>query len=61
MSQFTNPPKTPGARVGDDLQTQMLEAAAHERQVKETEEIHREEAAEDGKTTAKRPWWRFWG
>ena len=63
MSQFANPPETPGARVGDDLQQQMLQAAEHERQVHETEEIHREEAAEDaaeGKSLPKRPWWKFW-
>jgi hypothetical protein len=61
MSQFTNPPETPGSRVGDDLQKQMLEDAERDRLVHETEEIHREEAAEDGKTAAKRPWWKFWG
>jgi hypothetical protein len=61
MSQFVNPPETPGSRVGDDMQKAALEAAQHEHLVKETEEIHREEAAEEGKTSPKRPWWKFWG
>jgi hypothetical protein len=61
MSEFANPPETPGARVGDELQREMLEDAQHDRMVHETEEIHREEAAEDGKTVSKRPWWKFWG
>jgi hypothetical protein len=61
MSQFANPPETPGARVGDDLQKDLLRDADHDRLVHETEEIHRKEAAEEGKTPAKRPWWKFWG
>jgi len=61
MSEFANPPETPGARVGDELQREMLEDAQHDRMVHETEEIHREEAAEDGRTVSKRPWWKFWG
>jgi hypothetical protein len=61
MSEFANPPETPGARVGDELQREMLEDAQHDRMVHETEEIHREEAAEDGRTVTKRPWWKFWG
>jgi len=60
MSQFTNPPETPGSRVGDDIQKQMMGQADHDRLVHETEEIHREEAEEEGKTLPKKPWWKFW-
>jgi hypothetical protein len=62
MSQFDmNEPRTPGGRMGADMEKQFMEQAEHERQAHETEEIHREEAAEDGKTLPKRPWWKFWG
>jgi hypothetical protein len=62
MSMFNmDQPRTPGARVGDDIQKELLQEAEHERLVHEAEEIHREEAAEEGKTVAKRPWWKFWG
>jgi len=62
MSMFNmDNPRTPGARVGDDIQKDLLREAEHERQVHETDEIHREEAAEEGKTLPKRPWWKFWG
>jgi hypothetical protein len=62
MSQFDmNQPRTPGGRMGADMEDQFLEQAEHERLAKETEEIHREAAAEDGKTLPKKPWWKFWG
>jgi hypothetical protein len=60
MSQFTNPPETPGSRVGDDMQRQMMEQAEHDRLAHETEEIHREEASEEGTSVPKKPWWKFW-
>jgi hypothetical protein len=60
MSQFTNPPETPGSRVGDDMQRQMMEQAERDRMAHETEEIHREEAAEEGTALPKKPWWKFW-
>ena len=63
MSQFDmNQPRTPGGRMGADMEKQLMEQAEHERLVHETEEIHREEAAEDGVAAPeKRPWWKFWG
>ena len=62
MSQFDmNQPREPGAGVADDLQKEYLEEAAHDRLAREAEEIHREEATEEGTTVPKRPWWRFWG
>ncbi len=40
---------------------QLRHEADHERLVKETEEIHAEEAAERGEVPpAKAPWWMFW-
>jgi hypothetical protein len=61
MSQFNmNQPRTPGGRMGDDLEKEYLEEAEHDRLAHETEEIHREEAAEEGTTLPKKPWWRFW-
>jgi len=61
MSMFNmDQPRTPGARVGDDIQKQLLQEGEHERLVHETEEIHREEAAEEGATLPKKQWWKFW-
>jgi hypothetical protein len=61
MSESENEPTTPGARMGDDLQKEYLEEAEHDRLGDRTEEIHREEAAEEGRSSPKRPWWKFWG
>jgi hypothetical protein len=63
MSQFNmNQPRTPGGRMGDDLEKEYLEEAKHDQLASETEEIHREEAEEAGAAApAKRPWWKFWG
>jgi hypothetical protein len=63
MSQFNmDQPRTPGGRMGDDMEKQLMQEAEHERLAHETEEIHREEAAEAGETApARRPWWKFWG
>jgi hypothetical protein len=61
MSQFNmNQPRTPGGRMGDDMEKQLMNEAEHERLAHETEEIHREEAAEEGKILPKKPWWKFW-
>jgi hypothetical protein len=46
--------------MGDDLEKEYLEESEHDRLAHETEEIHREEAAEEGTTLPKKPWWRFW-
>ena len=56
-----NQPETPSGRMGDDIERELLEEAEHERLVEQTEEIHREEAAEEGEPRPKRPWWKFWG
>jgi hypothetical protein len=61
MSGFdVNPPRTPGARAGDEFQREFLKEAEHDRLAHEAERIHEEEASEGGETPAKRPWWKFW-
>jgi hypothetical protein len=60
LSDFANPPETPGARMGDEPQREMMEEAEHERQVHEAEQYRRETAG-TGETPQKRPWWKFWG
>lgn len=61
MSDFANPPETPGARMGDEPQREMMQEAEHERQVHEAEKHTREVAEEHGEVPPKRPWWKFWG
>ena len=54
-------PRTPGGRMGGMDQERLMHEAERERLVKETEEIHEEEAAElGGSAPAKSPWWKFW-
>ena len=54
-------PRGPGQPMGSGDQERLMEEADQERLVSETEEIHAEEAAEDGKARpSKAPWWRFW-
>jgi hypothetical protein len=62
MSDSNNPRGfgTPGSRVGDGLQKEILSDADHDRLAHETERIN-EEAVERGEAApAKRPWWKFW-
>jgi hypothetical protein len=51
---------TPGGRMGDGLQKEILEQAEHDRLANEAERAD-EDAAERGEGPAvKRPWWKFW-
>jgi hypothetical protein len=55
-------PRTRGGQMGGMDQERLMQEAERERMVKETEEIHEEEAAERGEAppAAKAPWWKFW-
>ena len=57
-------PHTEGGGSGENRggpdQERLMQEAERERQVAEAKEIHSEEAAEQGETPAKRPWWKFW-
>ncbi len=54
-------PRTPGGRMGGMDEERLMQEAERERLAKETEEIHRQEAAERGEPVLdKSPWWKFW-
>ena len=65
MSMFnTNEPRTPGGRMGDDMEKMLLDEAKQEHLAKQAKDADAEaehERAELGESvTTKRPWWKFW-
>ena len=58
----SEPPRTPGGRMGGMDEERLLQEAERERLAHETDEIHREETEEAGEPPAPaKPWWKFWG
>jgi len=65
MSMFnTNEPRTPGGRMGDDMEKMFLDEAKKDHLANEAKRADAEEdreRAELGESvTTKRPWWKFW-
>ena len=52
---------TPGERMGDGLQKEILDDAEHDRLAHEAEHADQEAVERGEAVAAKRPWWKFWG
>jgi hypothetical protein len=51
---------TPGGRMGDGLQKEILEDAEHDRLAHEAERADQEGVERGEAPVPKRPWWKFW-